>query len=126
MGDRLNGKIAVITGGSSGIGLASAKRFLENGAQLVIAGRDQKTLDAAAKELGNKVLAIRADVSNLSDLDNLYSQVKEKFGRIDVLLRMLALLHLCPLNKSLRSRSIPFSTLIPKVSTSPFKKLFRF
>ncbi|MHB1947415.1 MAG: SDR family NAD(P)-dependent oxidoreductase [Gammaproteobacteria bacterium] len=85
MGDRLNGKIAVITGGSSGIGLASAKRFLQDGAQLVIVGRYQKTLDAAAKELGNKVLAIRADVSNLSDLDNLYSQVKEKFSRIDVL-----------------------------------------
>lgn len=85
MGERLNGKIAVITGGSSGIGLASAKRFIQEGARVVIVGRNHQTLDAAARELGNNVLALRADVSELPELDNLYRQVKEKFGRIDIL-----------------------------------------
>jgi NAD(P)-dependent dehydrogenase (short-subunit alcohol dehydrogenase family) len=82
---KLEGKIAVITGGNSGIGLATAKEFVAQGAQVVISGRDQKTLDEAAKELGGKVLALRADVAKLADIDRLFAAVKAKFGRIDVL-----------------------------------------
>ncbi len=85
MSDRLKGKVAVVTGGSSGIGFASAKLFIQEGARVVITGRNHQTLNAAAKELGNNALAIRADVSELSDLDDLYRQVKAKFDRIDVL-----------------------------------------
>ena len=82
---RLEGKVAVVTGGNSGIGLASAKRLLEEGAKVVIAGRSQKTLDEAAKSLGNGVLAIQADVSKLEDIDKIYTAVQKKFGKIDVL-----------------------------------------
>jgi len=82
---KLEGKVAVVTGGNSGIGLASAKRLLEEGARVVIAGRSQKTLDEAAKQLGNGVLAIQADVSKLADIDKIYAAVQKKFGKIDVL-----------------------------------------
>lgn len=82
---RLKGKVAVITGGNSGIGLATAKEFVEQGAKVVISGRDQKTLDEAAKQLGSDALAVRADVAHLADIDKLFAAVKAKFGRIDVL-----------------------------------------
>lgn len=82
---RLDGKVAVITGGNSGIGLATAQRFAEEGARVVISGRDQKTLDAAVKTIGGDVLAVKADVSKLADIDKLYKAVQEKFGKIDVL-----------------------------------------
>jgi NAD(P)-dependent dehydrogenase (short-subunit alcohol dehydrogenase family) len=82
---RLTGKVAVVTGGNSGIGLATAKRFHEEGARVVISGRDQKTLDEAVKAIGDGILAVRADVAKLADLDKLYKTVAEKFGKIDVL-----------------------------------------
>ena len=82
---KLTGKVAVITGGNSGIGLATAKEFVGEGAKVVISGRDQKTLDAAARELGPEVLVVRADVARLADIDKLFAEVKAKFGRIDVL-----------------------------------------
>jgi NAD(P)-dependent dehydrogenase (short-subunit alcohol dehydrogenase family) len=82
---RLEGKVAVVTGGNSGIGLASAKRLLDEGAKVAIAGRSQKTLDEAAKTLGKDVLAIQADVSKLEDIDKIYAAVAKKFGKIDVL-----------------------------------------
>ncbi len=82
---KLTGKVAVVTGGNSGIGLATAKRFREEGARVVISGRDQKTLDEAVKTIGGDVVAVRADVSKLSDLDKLYKTVADKFGKIDVL-----------------------------------------
>ena len=83
---RLDGKIAGITGGSSGIGLATAQRFVEEGAYLFINGRRQSELDAAVKQIGeNKVTGVQGDVSNLRDLDRLYNTVKRQKGRIDVL-----------------------------------------
>src|SRR5262245_40632191 len=82
---KLTGKVAVITGGNSGIGLATAKEFAEQGAQVVIAGRDQKTLVEAAREIGRDVLAVRADVAKLDDIDQLFAQVRAKYGRVDVL-----------------------------------------
>ena len=81
----LSGKVAVVTGGNSGIGLATAKRFREEGARVAISGRDQKTLDEAVKTIGGDVIAVRADVSKLADLDKFYKIVGEKFGKIDVL-----------------------------------------
>src|SRR5258708_21912787 len=83
--NRFAGKVAVITGGNSGIGLATAKRFSDEGAKVAISGRSQKTLDAAVKYVGNGILAVKSDVSNLADLDRFYSTVAQKFGKIDVL-----------------------------------------
>jgi len=82
---KLEGKVAVITGGNSGIGLATAKEFKEQGAQVVITGRDQQTLDDAKGEIGSDVLAVRSDTSSLTEIDKLFAAVKEKFGKIDVL-----------------------------------------
>jgi NAD(P)-dependent dehydrogenase (short-subunit alcohol dehydrogenase family) len=82
---RLEGKVAVVTGGNSGIGLSTAKRFAEEGAKVVITGRDQKTLDAAVKIIGGDVVAVQSDVSKLADIDKLYKTVSQKFGKIDVL-----------------------------------------
>ena len=82
---RFAGKVAVITGGNSGIGLATAKRFSEEGAKVAISGRSQKTLDEAVKYVGNGILAVKSDVAKLADLDRFYSTVAQKFGKIDVL-----------------------------------------
>ncbi len=82
---RLEGKVAVVTGGNSGIGLATAKRLQEEGARVAIAGRNKKTLDEAVHTIGNGVLAVQADVAKLSDVDKLYGQVSQKLGKIDVL-----------------------------------------
>ncbi len=81
----LEGKVAVITGGSSGIGLATARLFQQSGAKVAISGRNQKSLDEAVKELGSGVLAVRSDVSKLEDLDALFDAVRKKLGPIDVL-----------------------------------------
>jgi NAD(P)-dependent dehydrogenase (short-subunit alcohol dehydrogenase family) len=85
MGNKLEGKIAVITGGNSGIGLATAKRLVSDGAHVFITGRRQNELDAAVSEIGKNVSGIQGDVSNLADLDRLYTKVKDQKGRLDIL-----------------------------------------
>jgi NAD(P)-dependent dehydrogenase (short-subunit alcohol dehydrogenase family) len=82
---RLEGKVAVITGGNSGIGLATAKRFLEEGAKVAISGRNQKTLEEAVTSLGDGVLAIKADTAKLEEIDKFLGAVTKRFGKIDVL-----------------------------------------
>ncbi len=82
---RLEGKVGVITGGSSGIGLATAKRFVEEGAHVVVTGRREKELKEAASLIKRNVTTVVSDVSRLEDLDRLYAVVKEKHGRIDIL-----------------------------------------
>ncbi len=82
---RFEGKLAVITGGNSGIGLATAKQFHDEGAKVAISGRDQKTLDAAVKTIGSDILAVKADVAKLADLDKFFAQISAKFGKIDAL-----------------------------------------
>ena len=84
-GQKLAGKIAVITGGNSGMGLATAKRFVEEGAHVVITGRREKELAEAAAFIGRNVTTVAGDVSNLKDLDRLYAVAKEKHGHIDIL-----------------------------------------
>lgn len=81
----LNGKVAVVTGGGSGIGLAIAKKLASEGASIVITGRRQAVLDEALPLLGNDAAAIVADVSQVSSLEALYAEVRRRFGRIDVL-----------------------------------------
>ncbi len=82
---QLDGKIAVITGGTSGIGLATAKRFVKEGAYVFITGRRQAELDAAVAEIGENAFGVRGDVSKLEDLDRLYETVKREKGEIDIL-----------------------------------------
>ncbi len=82
---KLKGKVAVITGGSSGLALESAKRFVEEGAYVFITGRRQEALDEAVKLIGRNVTGVRGDASNLDDLDRLFETIKREKGRIDVL-----------------------------------------
>jgi len=82
---KLSGKVAVVTGANSGIGLATAKRFAQEGARVFMSGRRQKELDAAVAEVGENARGIQGDVSNLADLDRLFAIVKEEAGTIDVL-----------------------------------------
>src|SRR5262245_628001 len=82
--DKLNGKIALITGGSSGIGLATAKRFVAEGAYIFITGRREAELAAAAKDIGKNIRALQGDVSKLDDLDRIFSTVKNDQGRLDI------------------------------------------
>ena len=82
---KLNSKIAVVTGGSSGIGLATARRFIADGAHVIVTGRNQEALDAAVADLGDRATGIHGDVANLEDLDGLFTRVQEQFGRVDVL-----------------------------------------
>ncbi len=81
----LQGKIAVITGGNSGIGLAAAKRFTSDGAFVFITGRRQDESDKAVEEIGKNVVAVKSDVSKLEDLDRLYKDVAQKKGKIGIL-----------------------------------------
>ena len=81
---KLNGKIALVTGGTSGIGFATAKLFVAEGAHVYITGRRQEKLDEAISELGANATAVQGDVANLSDLDRLFQQIKQKSGRLDV------------------------------------------
>lgn len=85
MSKKLEGKIAVITGGSAGIGFSTAKRFAAEGARVFITGRRQAELDQAVKDIGSAAIGVRADASNLADIDRLYAAVKKEAGRIDVL-----------------------------------------
>jgi NAD(P)-dependent dehydrogenase (short-subunit alcohol dehydrogenase family) len=82
---KLDNKIALVTGGTSGIGLATAKRFAHEGAQVIITGRRQAELDAAVAAVGNNAIGLSVDSSNVSALDKLYETIGERFGRIDVL-----------------------------------------
>ena len=84
MSQKLAGKIAVITGGSSGIGLATAKRFVNEGAYVFITGRRQSELDAAVSEIGHNVTGVQGDVSKLADIDKLYAAVRKQKGKLDI------------------------------------------
>jgi len=81
---KLEGKIALITGGNSGIGLATAKQFVNEGAYVFITGRREPELAAAVKEIGRSVTGVQGDVSNLGDLDRLFTQIKREKGRLDI------------------------------------------
>jgi NAD(P)-dependent dehydrogenase (short-subunit alcohol dehydrogenase family) len=95
---KLQGKMVVITGGTSGIGLATAKLFVKEGAYVFITGRRQKELDAAVKAIGRNVAGVQGDVARLADLDRLYETVKTK-GRIDVVFANAGVAEFAPLGK---------------------------
>lgn len=96
-GVKLKDKVAVITGGNSGIGLATALEFQREGASIVIFGRDRHTLDAAVAKLGGDALGVQGDVRNLADLDRLFSETKSRFGRADILVANAGIAKFAPI-----------------------------
>src|SRR5437899_10350266 len=101
---KFQGKVAVVTGGSSGIGLATAKRFVEEGAFVYITGRRQTELDKAVSLIGRSVTAVQADVSNVDDLDRLYAKVTNEKGKIDILFAGAGILDAQPLAETTEER----------------------
>jgi NAD(P)-dependent dehydrogenase (short-subunit alcohol dehydrogenase family) len=97
---RLEGKVAVVTGGNSGIGLATAKRLQEEGARVAISGRNKETLEEAVRTIGNGVVAVQADVAKLADVDKLYAEVSQKLGKIDVLFVNAGVAKFAPLSET--------------------------
>jgi NAD(P)-dependent dehydrogenase (short-subunit alcohol dehydrogenase family) len=97
MSGKLNNKVAVVTGGSSGIGLATAKLFAEQGAKVAITARNQDNLNKAVEEIGNDALGVQGDVAKVADLDKMYRSVAAKFGKIDVLISNAAVYIIGPL-----------------------------
>jgi NAD(P)-dependent dehydrogenase (short-subunit alcohol dehydrogenase family) len=95
---RLEGKVAVVTGGNAGIGLATAKRLQEEGAKVVVTGRDAKRLGEAVRSIGNGILAVQSDVAKLADLDKLYAEVSRKLGKIDILFVNAGIYKFAPLS----------------------------
>src|SRR5229473_3415360 len=84
MSGKLEGKVALVTGGSSGIGLATAKRFVAEGAHVFITGRRPAELEAVEKEIGSNVTGIQGDVAKLADLDRVFAQIKREKGKLDI------------------------------------------
>ena len=96
---KLQGKIALVTGGNSGIGLATAKQFVNEGAYVFITGRREPELAAAVKEIGRNVTGVQGDVSNLDDLDRLFAQIKREKGKLDIVFANAGVAKFAPLGK---------------------------
>src|SRR3989442_11713164 len=94
---KLDGKVALITGGNSGIGLATAKRFVQEGAYVFITGRTQSKLDEAVKQVGSNVTGVQGDVAKLGDLDRLFEQIKKDKGKLDVVFANAGIARYAPL-----------------------------
>ena len=94
---KLDGKIALITGGTSGIGLATAKRFVSEGAYVFITGRDQSRLDAAVKEIGSNITGVQGDTANFKDLDRLFAQIQKEKGKLDIVFANAGIAKYAPL-----------------------------
>src|SRR5262249_8633376 len=109
MAKKLEGKVAVITGGNSGIGLATARRFVAEGAHVFITGRRQAELEAGVRQVGRNVTAVPGDVSHLADLDRLFATVKQQQGHLDVLFA---------------NAGVPALTPLGEISEEDFDKVF--
>jgi NAD(P)-dependent dehydrogenase (short-subunit alcohol dehydrogenase family) len=96
---RLEGKIALITGGNSGIGLATAKQFVKEGAFVFVTGRRRQELDTAMNAIGRSVTAVQSDVSKMDDLDRLFSQIKREKGKLDILFANAGVAQYAPLGE---------------------------
>lgn len=121
-----NGKVAVVTGGNSGMGLATAKELAAGGAKVVIAGRDQKTLDDAVKEIGNNSFGVKTDVSKLSEIENLFAEASKKFGKIDILFVNAGIGKFAPVEQSDEALFDEIVILISRARISRSNTLCRF
>jgi NAD(P)-dependent dehydrogenase (short-subunit alcohol dehydrogenase family) len=108
---KLDGKVALITGGNSGIGLATAKRFVQEGAYVFITGRRQSQLDEAVKQVGSNVTGVQGDVAKLSDLDRLFEQIKKDKGKLDIVFANAGIAKYAPLGPS--TKNISTASLAP-------------
>jgi len=97
MSQKLEGKVALVTGGNSGIGLATAQAYINEGAKVIITGRREAELDQAVQQLGTNAYGIQGDVSKMGDLDHLYDVIKTKYGKIDILFANAGVAKLAPL-----------------------------
>ncbi len=97
---KLEGKIALVTGGSTGIGLATAKEFVSEGAYVFMTGRRESELNAAVKEIGSNVTAVQGDVSKLDDLDRLFAQIKQEKGKLDIVFANAGIAKYAPLGQT--------------------------
>jgi NAD(P)-dependent dehydrogenase (short-subunit alcohol dehydrogenase family) len=122
---KLEGKTAVITGGTEGIGLATAKLFVQEGAYVFITGRRSKELDEAVEAIGSNVSGVQGDVAQLADLDRLYETVSKVKGRIDIVFANAGLANLFPLGPSPKSISTSYSTSMSGERCSPCKRPYR-
>ncbi len=109
---RLEKKVALITGGNSGIGLATAKQFVNEGAYVFITGRRKEELAAAVKEIGQNVTGVQGDVSNLDDLDRLFAQIKREKGKIDIVFANAGFAKFASLGKITEEHTTHFLTLM--------------
>src|SRR5712671_4510018 len=107
---KLEGKIALVTGGSTGIGLATAKEFVSEGAYVFMTGRRESELNATVKEIGSNVTAVQGDVSKLDDLDRLFAQIKQEKGKLDIVFANAGIAMYAPLGQRVKNSSIRFST----------------
>ena len=121
---RLDGKVAVVTGGNSGIGLAISKEFSAEGAQVAIFGRDQASLDEATRAIGDSCLAVRGDVTAIADLDRLYAEAQVHFGSgIDVLVANAGVGKLVVVNRKARMGRNPATG---ETISIPAKRVLKF
>src|SRR5258707_5808654 len=107
---KLKGRIALVTGGPSGIGLATAKRFVAEGAYVFITGRREKELASAVKSIGERVTGAQGDVSQIGDLERLFAQIKKEKGRLDIVFANAGTQNMRPSEKSRRSSLTRYST----------------
>jgi NAD(P)-dependent dehydrogenase (short-subunit alcohol dehydrogenase family) len=107
---KLDGKIALVTGGNSGIGLATAKQFVHEGAYVFITGRRGAELAAAVKEIGRNVTGVQGDVSNVADVERLFAQIRQEKGKLDIVFANAGVVRYAALGTISEEFSIRFST----------------
>ena len=110
---KYTGSKAVVTGGTHGMGLAAVNALLDEGAQVLLTGRNEQNIDAARRELGSRAHVVRSDIANLTNIDALAVQVKEKLGRIDFLFINAGVSELGPFDRLPRLHTIASSTSTP-------------
>lgn len=122
---KFEGKIALVTGGTSGIGLATAQKFVNEGAYVYITGRRQNELDKAVNQIGKNVTGVQGDISKLEDLDKLYDIIKQEKGKLDILFANAGIGNFLPLGE-ITEEQVDRSTLTLKEPSLLFKKRYHY